>query len=183
MNNWINMAFYQATWLAAVAGAGAGLWWPGVALFAVFAAWQLAVSDWRRADACLIIGVGALGFIIDSILAQSGLVRFATALPWTTLGPVWMAMLWTSFALALNHSLAFFQRHALLGALLGGVGAPLAYWAAARGWHALSFGRSPLLTTALIAVTWAFLMPALAALALRLRAFDAALMRPVRMHR
>jgi hypothetical protein len=174
VNNWINMAFYQATWLAAVAGAGAGLWWPGVAVFAVFAAWQFAFSDWRRADACLIVGVGALGFAIDSVFAQLELIRFATALPWPTLGPVWMVVLWTSFALALNHSLAFLHRHVLLGAALGASGAPLAYWAAARGWHALSFGANPLLTMSLIAVTWAALVPALAALALRLRGLDTA---------
>jgi len=183
VNNWINMAFYQATWLAAVAGAGAGLWWPGVAVFVVFAAWQFAVSDWRRADACLIVGVGALGFAMDSLFAQLELIRFATALPWPTLEPVWMTMLWTSFALSLNHSLAFLQRRAPLGALLGATAAPFAYWAAVRGWHALSFGANPLLSTAVIAITWALLVPTLAAVALRLRVLDAAPLRPAGAHR
>ena len=183
MNQWINMLLYQATWVAAVAGAGAGRWWPGVVVFAVFASWQLAVSAWRRADTCLIVAVGLLGFAIDSIFAQTGLMHFSTALPWPLLAPVWMVVLWTSFALALNHSLAFLQRRPALAAMLGGIGAPLAYWAAARGWQALTFGARPLMTMALVAATWAVLMPLLAALALRLRALDAVALKPAGAHR
>ena len=174
MNNWINMLFYQATWIAAVAGAGRGLWWPGVAVFTVFAACQLATSAWRRADTCLIVVIGSAGFVIDSIFAQCGLMDFATWLPWPGLSPVWMVMLWTSYALALNHSLAFLQPRPWLALALGGVGAPLAYWAAGSGWHALTFGARPVLTFVLIAVVWAALMPLLARLALRLRVLDAA---------
>ena len=82
MHNGINMVLYQLTWIAAVAGAGSGLWWPGVAMFTVFAAWQLGTGAWPRADACLVAGVGTLGFAIDSIFAQCGLMEFATAVPW-----------------------------------------------------------------------------------------------------
>lgn len=167
------MVFYQATWIAAVAGAGGGRWWPGVVMCALFAAWQLPASAWPRADACLVAGIGALGFAIDSVYAQTGLMRFATALPWPGLAPVWMTMLWTSYALSLNHSLAFLHGRPLLAALLGAIGAPLAYWAAGSGWHALDFGADPRLTITVTAVLWGALMPGLAALALRLRALDA----------
>jgi hypothetical protein len=173
VNNWINMLFYQATWLAAVIGAGHGLWWPGVAIFAAFAACQLATSAWRRADVCLIVVIGIAGFVIDSIFAQCGLMEFATWLPWKGMSPVWMVMLWTSFALALNHSLAFLQQRTWLATALGGIGAPLAYWAAGSGWHALTFGARPMVTLALVAIVWAALMPLLARLALRLRVLDA----------
>jgi hypothetical protein len=168
----LNMLLYQATWIAAVAGAGAGLWWPGPLVFVLFALWQFGRGPWRRADAVLVAGVGLLGFAIDSAYVQIGLMKFATALPWPGFSPVWMTMLWTSYALALNHSLAFLHARPVLAALLGGIGAPLAYWAAGRGWHALTFGPEPWLTTAATAVIWAALMPLLAALAWRLRVLD-----------
>ena len=174
MNVWLNMVLYQATWLAAVAGAGHGLWWPGLGVLAVFAALQLSLGPWRRADACLFVGVSLLGFVLDSTFAQLGLMQFQAAVPWPGFAPVWMVALWTSFALTLNHSLAFLQGRPLLAALLGAIGAPLAYWAAGRGWHAVAFplGVAPMFGTT--AIAWALLMPLLSRVALRLRALDAA---------
>src|SRR5512142_1631269 len=99
---------------------------------------------------------------------------FSTQVPWPQLAPIWMTMLWTSFALSLNHSLEFLQARPLAAGALGAVGAPLAYWAAGTGWHALTFGATPALTVAITALLWGALMPALAHLARRLRALDAA---------
>jgi uncharacterized protein DUF2878 len=174
MNVWINMVLYQATWIAAVAGAGQGLWWPGLVVLALFAVLQLALSQWRRADACLFLGVSLLGFVIDSTFVQLGLMQFQAALPWPSLAPVWMVALWTSFALTLNHSLAFLQTRLLLATLLGAIGAPMAYLAASRGWQALSFpqGVAPMFIAT--ALAWAVLMPLLSRASLRLRALDTA---------
>ena len=168
------MIFYQATWLTCVAGAGHGLWWPGLIVLAVFAAWQLMSSAWPRADASLAVIVSLIGFALDSTFAQLGAMRFEAVVPWSGLAPIWMVALWTSFALTLNHSLAFLQPRIWLAALLGGIGAPLAYWAASRGWHALAFPDEPFGVIAVTALAWAVLMPALARLALYLRVLDAA---------
>lgn len=173
MNIWINMVLYQATWLVSVAGAGHGLWWPGLVVLAAFAALQLGLGPWRRADTCLFVGVSALGFVVDSTFVQMGLMRFEAPVPWPTLAPVWMVGLWTSFALTLNHSLAFLQTRPLLATLLGGIGAPMAYWAASSGWHALIFPHGVPLMFAATALVWALLMPLLSRAALRLRALDA----------
>ena len=173
MNVWFNLVLYQATWVAAVAGAGRGLWWPGLIVLAVFAALQLSLSQWRRADACLFVGVSLLGFVLDSTFVQFGLMKFEAAVPWPGLAPVWMVALWTSFALTLNHSLAFLQARPMLSTLLGAIGAPLAYWAAGRGWDAVQFplGVAPMLATT--AIVWALLMPLLSRASLRLRGLDA----------
>jgi hypothetical protein len=173
VNIWINMVLYQATWLAAVAGAGQGLWWPGLVVLALFAGLQLVLSAWRRADACLFAGVSLVGFVVDSTFLQLGLMQFETPVPWPGLAPVWMVALWTSFALTLNHSLAFLHCRPVLAALLGGIGAPLAYWAACSGWHALSFPHGVTPMFAATALVWALLMPLLSRMALRLRALDA----------
>ena len=167
------MLFYQATWIASVAGAGRHLWWPGLAVLAAFAAWQLSVSRWRRADLALTVVVSAVGFCIDSTFRKLGLMVFVAPESWPEVAPLWLIALWTSFALALNHSLEFLQGRPLVAALLGGIGAPLAYWAAGSGWHALTLGDSPWLTVSVTGAIWAVLMPALSHLARQWRRFDA----------
>ena len=173
MANWVNMVFYQATWIASVAGAGRRLWWPGLAVLVAFAAWQIAVSRWRRADLALAIVVSLVGFAIDSSFLRLGLMNFAAPDVWPAVAPPWLIALWTSFALALNHSLGFLHGRPLAAALLGGIGAPLAYWAAGSGWHALTLGERPALTLALTGAIWAMLMPGFSRLALQWRRFDA----------
>ena len=169
----INMLFYQATWIASVAGAGQRRWWPGLAVLAAFAAWQLAVSRWRRADFALAIAVSIVGFCIDSTFRRLELMQFAAPESWPDVAPAWLIALWTSFALALNHSLEFLHGRPLAAALLGGLGAPLAYWAAGSGWHALTLGDKPALTLILTGAIWALLMPAFARLAQQWQRFDA----------
>jgi hypothetical protein len=173
------MGFYQATWIAAVVGAGNGRWWPGLVVLLAFAGWQLSVSQWRRADIVLVVAVSVIGFGIDSLFLQRGLMQFAAPEAWPDVAPLWMIALWTSFALALNHSLAFLHDRPLLAALLGCVGAPLAYWVAASSWHALSFGTRPSWSMAVIAIVWTVLMPLFARLARQWRRFDAATHRPL----
>lgn len=173
MKNWINMVFYQATWIASVAGAGQRRWWPGLLVLLAFAVWQLSVSQWRRADFILVVSLSIIGFGIDSLFLQRGLMQFSAPDSWPEVAPVWLIALWTSFALALNHSLAFLQERPLLAALLGCVGAPLAYWAAGSAWHALTFGSRPIWSVALIAIIWAVLMPLFSHLARQWRRFDA----------
>jgi hypothetical protein len=165
MKIWINALAYQATWLASIAGAGRGLWWAGPLALSVFAVGQLAISAHRRDDAVLLACAGAIGFVVDSAFVQAGLLGFAAAWPWSHLAPIWIVTLWMSFALTLNHSLAYLKSHPLLAAALGAVGAPLAYWIAARAWHALVFVAAPALALAVVAVAWALLAPALCLLA------------------
>lgn len=169
MTHWLpNAIGYQVVWFAAVAGAGRGWWWAGPAAFLVFAAWQLAVSDVRRADAVLLVAAGAVGFTLDSLWAGSGLLRYATPVPSATFAPVWIVALWMAFALTLNHSLALLKTRIGLGLALGALGGPLAYAVAAHTWNAVAFGVSE--TTALLslALGWSLALPALLLFAQRL---------------
>ncbi len=164
MNLWINAICYQATWLITIAGAAHGRWWPGPLALAIFAGWQLAVSPQRRADALLMLFAAAIGFIIDSTFVQTGLLTYAATIPWEDLAPVWIVALWMSFALTLNHSLAYLKTHALVGAALGGIGAPLAYLAAAH-WGALTFPAAATPSLVVLAAVWVVLTPALCRIA------------------
>lgn len=165
MNNWINIAFYQATWLAAIAGAARGWWWAGPAMLAVFAGWQLLVSSERRADLELMACAAVVGFVVDTLCVRSGMLVYSAPVPSPDFAPIWIVALWMSFALTLNHSLAYMKSRPLLAAALGAIGAPLAYWAAARGWNALFFATQPAIALGVLAIAWAILTPALFLLA------------------
>lgn len=168
MNNWINIAFYQATWFAAIAGAARGWWWAGPSMLAVFAAWQISVSDERHADLGLISCAAVIGFSVDTLCVRGGVFTYAAPVPSPDFAPIWIVTMWMSFALTLNHSLAWLKTRPALASVLGAVGAPLAYFAAARGWNALAFAARPALALGVLAVAWAILAPALFMLASRL---------------
>jgi hypothetical protein len=167
VNLWINAIAYQATWLLAIGGAARGWWWLGPATAAVFALWQLRNSKQHRADARLLLYVVMIGFVVDSAFAASGMISYRAAVPWPELAPLWIVALWASFALTLNHSLAYLQNHLRLAAVLGAIGAPLAYSAAAR-WEALGLAAPVTNSLLVLAATWALLTPALSVLAARL---------------
>lgn len=169
MNLWANAIAYQLAWLAAIAGAGHGWWWPGVAAWAAFAIWQCACTAQPRADLLLMACAAVLGFVLDSALLRSGLLGYAAAFPAAGFAPAWIVALWMSFALTLNHSLAWLKSHLLAAAVLGAVGAPLAYWIAARTWHAVTVRGEPAVVFATLAAIWLLATPALCLLARALR--------------
>ncbi len=167
MNIWANIIGYQLMWLAAVWGAGHGLWWPGVAAAAVFVTWGLARRG-ARTDLVLMAFVVPIGCAMDSLLAASGLVAYGAPVPSVHLAPLWIAAIWCSFALTLRHTFRFLFGRPLLAALFGALGAPLAYLGAARGWSAIAFGHGPWPALAALAALWALAMPLMLYIATRL---------------
>ncbi len=162
-----NALGFQLCWLAWVAGAAQGTLLPGMLATLLFVGGQLARSSHRQADLFLLgLCLGA-GLTLDGALARLGLIEYR--LPGPLPAPLWILGLWACFALTINHSLAFLAGRPRLAATLGGIGAPLAYLAAAHGWQAASLGSAPGLTLAILGLAWAGLTPALAELAARLR--------------
>lgn len=164
----VNMLAFQLCWIAFVGGAGRGLWWPGFVLLLPFALWQLASSEWPRADLALLAITGALGLGIDSLLQASGLLRFSTPVPIAALAPIWIVGLWMAFALTLNHSLSFLKRRPLTAAVIGALAGPGAYWIAARAWDAVTFAEPTWHALLALAIAWCAATPMLVALAARL---------------
>jgi hypothetical protein len=160
VKKWINIIFYQMAWLIAVFGAARGHWWAGPVAVAVFAVVQLWLSEQRRADLYLIVVAAAVGFVVDSGFAQSGALRYAASEQWA-FAPFWIVALWINFSLTLNHSLSYLKLHLGLASLLGAIGAPLAYWGAAKGWSAIAFEGQPTATLAALALVWAVVTPLL----------------------
>lgn len=164
----LNAVLFQCVWFATVAGAGHGLWWAGVPVLLLFAIWQLRTSRWPRADLQLVLCAMVLGFIVDSLLAGGGWLRYATPWPSSLFAPVWIVVLWAGFALTMNHSMAFLKGRIWLAMLFGAIGGPLAYFGAARLFDAVQFDSPSHLPSLLLAVSWAVATPLLMALATRL---------------
>lgn len=161
MKAWLpNLIGFQLVWMASVGGAAQGWWWAGPAALALFAGWQLAVTTVRASDLRLMAFCAALGFAVDSLWVQAGFMRFDAPLPDPRLAPVWIVAMWVGFGLTVNHSLSGLKPHPALGALLGLLGGPLAYWAAERAWGAVAIAPSIWPYVAL-GVAWAVITPLL----------------------
>ncbi|GAB2492019.1 DUF2878 domain-containing protein [Arenimonas alkanexedens] len=163
-----NVLGYQAVWFASVAGAGAGYAWAGPAAALVFVAATLALGGQRARDLRLLALALPLGILLDTAFAASGWLRYAEPWPFVWAAPVWIWSLWAGFTMTLNHSMAFLRERPLAASLLGLFGGPLAYWAAAKGFDAVSFGAPFAWVMGALALGWALVLPALFALDSRL---------------
>lgn len=169
MKSWLpNLLGFQIVWLAAVAGAGKGLWWSGVLALAVFATLQLTFSARRAADLRLMGAAATVGLLLDSAWIWTGLVDFATPMPVAWLAPAWILVLWLAFALTLNHSMASLQGRPWIAAVLGAIGGPLAYYIAVHAWQAASLPDPAWPAYLALGIAWAIVTPLLLALASRL---------------
>lgn len=160
-----NIALFQIGWFACVLGAANGWAWAGIMVAAVVVGLHLDYAQRPRVEGRLLLVTVALGFAWDSIAAASGLISFTGGSLVQWLAPLWMAALWLVFATTLNVSLRWLRGRALIAALLGLIGGPLAYYGGAQ-LGALHF---PDLAAGLAAqaIGWALLMPLLMRLAAR----------------
>ena len=77
MNFWTTLLAHQATWFAAVIGAGQGHGWPGLLAIGLFVVWRLAVSRHRGLEARLGLLALALGWALESLWVGAGLIGYA----------------------------------------------------------------------------------------------------------
>lgn len=161
VRNLRNFLVFQAGWFACVLGAGNGLWWLGPAVALPALALHLSCTPDPRSESLLLVTATLLGTLADAIQAGLGLIAFPGAplhLVWL---PLWIPALWLLFATTFNASLLWVLRRPWLAALLGAAGGPLSYLAGER-LAALRMGPDPRLSLAVLAITWAVLMPTLA---------------------
>lgn len=166
---WCNLIGYQLLWFLLVSGAAHGNAWPALAGGTVFVAWQVLVSARPAVELRLLIVALLLGITIDGVLRYAGWLRYASPSPSIPPdgAPLWILMLWACFATTINRSLMMLRSRPWFAVLLGAIGAPLAYLAAARGWQAVQFQRGGWQALMGIAAGWAFALPALTMLAER----------------
>ncbi len=162
----ITFIAYEMVWFAAVIGAGHGRVWPAIAAACAFAAWRLTISRHRTIDARLLAVSLLLGCALEAVWVDSGLIRDAAAWP-LAMAPAWLLALWASFGLTIVPLFRYLHARPWLAALLGAIGGPLSFAAAAHGWHAVAFPRQPWPTLIALGVGWAVALPTLTLLARR----------------
>ncbi|HTN50062.1 MAG TPA: DUF2878 domain-containing protein [Burkholderiaceae bacterium] len=166
----IGFVLFQGAWCACVLGAASGQAAQvalGVAAVAAVVALLVAFSTDRAAELRLIALALLVGIGWDSLLAQTGVVQYASPGPLPGWAPLWILALWALFAPMLREPLQWLHGRPLLAALVGGIGGALSYAAAAR-LGACAFPR-PLLALGALAVGWALIVPLLLAAAQRLQ--------------
>ena len=156
-----NVVGNQCVWLCAVAGAGRGWTWPGVVAATGFVVWQVLVSPQPRVELRLVMLALGVGIVVDGVAGGLGWLVYAAPHGVSWLAPTWILGLWAAFAVMLTVSLRALQTRPVLAALLGGLGAPLAYVAAARGWGAVEFTAPTWIGLCWLALTWAIALPLL----------------------
>lgn len=166
MNIVVNMLLFQAGWFACVLGAAAGRPWIGAAAALAIVAWHLARALRPLRELALVAAAVVAGAVFETLLVQSGWVRFDQGVLVAGTAPYWMVALWAIFATTLNVSLRALRPYPWLAALFGAIGGPAAYWAGA-GLGAMEFVAAGLALAA-IGAGWAVLAPALFGAARRL---------------
>ena len=157
----LNLFGYQLVWFACVSGAGSGRGWLGPLVAGLFVAVTLQFGGTARADIRALAIAVPIGFVMDSAFSATGWMHYRENWPSAWLAPAWIWALWAAFALTLNHSLAFLERRLAVAAVLGLIGGPLAYAAAARGFGAVTFGVPQPWVMVALALAWALALPVL----------------------
>ena len=161
----LNVALFQAGWLACVLAAAHGLPWAGILAAAAVVAWHTARAQSPARELKLVALAVVVGALCDSALAASGWIAFAPEAA-AGLAPWWILAMWALFATTLNVSLAWLRSRLPLAGVLGAISGPLAYWAGAR-LGALEL-RQPAAALAALALGWAAILPGLLAAARRM---------------
>ena len=162
----LNVLLFQIGWFACVLGAAHHVPWIGVAAAAAIVGWHLARAAEPGRELSLVAMATLAGTAFETVLVQTGSVRFDSGVLLEGTAPYWMVALWALFATTLNVSLRWLRGRPVLAAVFGGVGGPAAYYAGAQ-LGALELVAAGL-ALAVIGVGWAVLAPVLLATARRL---------------
>tara|TARA_B100000767_G_scaffold49864_1_gene44901 strand:- start:403 stop:915 length:513 start_codon:yes stop_codon:yes gene_type:complete len=161
----INFVLFQAAWFICVLGASYNQTYLALTLSIIILLIHFSLIKKRMLDVKLIIIAGLIGLLFDGALLNFDLIIYndpGLPYPFT---PIWIVMLWMTFAMTLNHSLAWLSQKYYLSILFGAIGGPLAYIAGEK------LGAITLLSTNSIitlSVGWALITPILLIIANKL---------------
>jgi hypothetical protein len=167
----LNFLLYQVGWFCCVLGAAWGYPLSGAFSALLLLLVHLLLTDARSAELRLILLTCLLGVLVDSLQQRFGVLTFKTDPGWTLWLPLWVFVIWAQFASLLRFSLNWLSRRYLLGAGLGLIGGPLAYWGGVRI-GAAAFGENLLLCLASLALVWGVMIPLLLWLRSRIAAAE-----------
>ena len=120
---------YQLTWLMCVFGE---LWYnsflPGLMCGMLFLFICYVNSDNKNKTIQIVLSISILGYLFDTILVFFEIYNFQTSLYIGVL-PIWMIVLWPSFAILFDEILMFLSKYKIIAVILSSILGPLTYFA------------------------------------------------------
>ena len=120
---------YQLTWLMCVFGE---LWYssyvPGLVCGLLFLAICFLNSDNIKKTFQIVFFISIIGYLFDTSLVFFGIYNFQTSLYIGVL-PIWMLVLWPSFAILFDEILIFLSKYKIIAVMLSSILGPLTYFA------------------------------------------------------
>ena len=120
---------YQLTWLMCVFGE---LWYnsfiPGLICGLFFLAICFLISKNRKKTTQIVFLISLIGYLFDTILVFFEIYNFQVSLYFGVL-PIWMLVLWPSFAILFDEILIFLSKYKIIAVLLSSILGPLTYFA------------------------------------------------------
>ena len=120
---------YQLTWLMCVFGE---LWYnsflPGLICGIFFLFICYVNSDNKNKTIQIVLSISILGYLFDTILVFFEIYNFQTSLYIGVL-PIWMIVLWPSFAILFDEILIFLSKYKIIAVILSSILGPLTYFA------------------------------------------------------
>ncbi|MFT6984641.1 MAG: hypothetical protein ACJAT7_000438 [Psychromonas sp.] len=147
---WVSFIWFQAIWLLAVVYTDQAVLLLLLSLFAHFL-----VSPTRASDLLNLLAITLLGCAGDYLLTYIGVFTFTDHY----FIPLWLILLWTHFAVTLNHGLSWLEKLPLYARILfGAVFGTLSYYAGYK-MGAVTLHSNLLLSLFALSVIWATLLP------------------------
>ena len=120
---------YQLTWLMCVFGELLyNSFLPGLICGLLFLTICFINSDNKKKTIQTVLLISILGYLFDTILVFFEIYNFKTSLYIGVL-PIWMIVLWPSFAILFDEILIFLSKYKIIAVILSSILGPLTYFA------------------------------------------------------
>lgn len=120
---------YQLTWLMCVFGELLyNSYLPGLICGLLFLTICFINSDNKKKTIQTVLLISILGYLFDTILVFFEIYNFKTSL-YIGLLPIWMIVLWPSFAILFDEILIFLSKYKIIAVILSSILGPLTYFA------------------------------------------------------
>lgn len=155
----INAVFFYLGWLVCMHQAKGPHPYLGPLVIASILGCHLLTTSQKVLDGVLIVSLGALGTIVDTLYIQVGMITFKGGYSnFPGMAPLWISSLWALYAASINHSLAWLNRNILLAAVMGGGGAISSYLVGLQ-LGAADLHWPEIFSLAVIGSVWALVVP------------------------
>ena len=119
---------YQLTWLFCVFGELLyNSFFPGLLFGLVFIIICFFNTHSRKRFLITVFSISLIGYVFDSIIIFFDIYKFQTSLYFGLL-PIWMIVLWPSFASLFDEVFVFLAKYKILAILLGSILGPITYY-------------------------------------------------------